>query len=154
MDKPLTIERLNVAIALEYCAVIQYNQYANVLTGPDRRLWRDFFKDMSEGALKHAREAGFRVVALGGTPTIEHTPVRQASDITEMLNHSLEHERALVDAYTAALASAEDSPSYRNYLEEMIDHEQQEVDEILMYLNKVQRAAGTKPAAQRAPKAG
>src|SRR5262249_45004917 len=95
-------------------------------------------------ALKHAREVGFRVAALGGTPTIEHTPIRQAAEITDMLNYALEHERALVDAYTQALAACDDNAAYRNFLEELIDHEQVEVDEILRSLKKGEGAAGAK----------
>ncbi len=146
MNKPELIEKLNHAIALELCAVIQYNQYSNVLMGPDRRLWRDLFKDMSKGALEHARKFGFRVVALGGTPTIEHAPVRQASRIDEMLNNALELERGLVQAYTEALAHASDNAAYRNLLEDIIDHEQEEVDELTIYLNKVEKVAAGKAA--------
>ncbi len=149
MNTPELISHLNRGITLEYCAVIQYNQYANVLMGPERRLWRDLFKDMSKGALEHAREVGFRVVALGSTPTIEHAPVKQASEITEMLDNALELERSLVQAYTDALAQCEDNPAYRNFLEELTQHEQDEVDEILMYLNKVEKAAAVKPGAKR-----
>ncbi|HVT89257.1 MAG TPA: ferritin-like domain-containing protein [Tepidisphaeraceae bacterium] len=154
MDKAQTIEHLNRGIALEYGAVIQYNQYSNVLTGADRRIWRDLFKDMSEGALKHAREVGFRVFSLGGIPTIEHTAIKQATDINEMLENSLEHERALVQAYTDALSHSEDNPAYRNFLEGMIEHEQEEVDEIRMYLKRIERAGATESKTKRMGKTG
>jgi bacterioferritin (cytochrome b1) len=150
MNKPGLIEKLNHAIALELCAVIQYNQYANVIMGADRRIWRGLFKDMSEGALEHARKFGFRVVALGGTPTIEHAPVKQATTATEMLQNALELERRLVQAYTEALSQCEDNPAYRNLLEDIIDHEQEEVDELTIYLNKVERAAQARPSGGQA----
>jgi bacterioferritin (cytochrome b1) len=148
MNKPALIERLNQAIALELGAVIQYNQYTNVLMGADRRIWRGLFKDMSEGALEHARKFGFRVVALGGRPTIQHSPVKEANNITEMLEIALEHEKALVQAYTEALAQCEDNAAYRNLLEDIIDHEQEEVDEITIFLNKVQKVSASKPGGQ------
>ncbi len=154
MDKAGTVDYLNRGIALEYGAVIQYNQYANVLMGPDRRIWRDFFGEMSEGALKHAREVGVRVVALGGTPTIEHTPVRQASEIAGMLENALEHERALVQAYSDALARCEDNAAYRNFLEGMIEHEQNEVDELTIFLDRVERGAAERPHGKRLGRAG
>jgi bacterioferritin (cytochrome b1) len=144
MNKPALIEKLNHAIALELCAVIQYNQYCNVLMGPDRRLWRDLFKDMSKGGLEHARKFGARVVALGGTPTIEHTAVKQASQINEMLHN----------AYTEALEECSDHPAYRTLLEDIIEHEQEEVDELLIYLNKVEKAAAKKPDTARHSKTG
>ena len=114
MNKPALIEKLNRAIALELCAVIQYNQYSNVLMGADRRTWRDLFKDMSDGGLKDAREFGFHVVALGGTPTIEHAPVKQADNIQDMLNNALELAKQMgatrteeKNALTADLANME-----------------------------------------------
>lgn len=149
MNKPELIDRLNRAVALELCAVIQYNQYSNVLMGPDRRVWHELFEEMSDGALKHARQFGFRVVALGGTPTIEHAPVKQASAINEMLNNALELERSLVHAYSEALSHCPDSPAYRNILEEIIAHEQKEVEELEVFLNRVEKAAAAKPAASR-----
>jgi bacterioferritin len=152
MNKPELINKLNAAIAFEYCAVIQYNQYANVLTGADRRIWRGLFKDMSDGALEHARKFGFRVVALGGRPTIEHAAVKQASNITEMLNNAIELEKSLVQAYTEALAQCEDNAAYRTLLEDIIEHEQEEVDELTIFANKVQAVQA--PAAQRGQQAG
>ena len=104
----------------------------------------------SEGALEHARKFGFRVVALGGTPTIEHAPVKQATTATEMLQNALELERRLVQAYTEALGQCEDNPAYRNLIEDIIDHEQEEVDELTIYLNKVERAAAARPSGGQA----
>jgi bacterioferritin (cytochrome b1) len=143
MNKPALIQKLNQAIALELCAVIQYNQYANVLMGPDRRLWHEMFEGMSEGGLKDARKFGFHVVALGGTPTIEHAAVKQADNITDMLANAIELETALVQAYTEALEVGHDHTAYRNMLEEQIQHEHDEVEELKVYANKVERAAAS-----------
>ena len=154
MNKPALIERLNHAIALELCAVIQYNQYCNVLMGADRRVWRGLFKDMSDGALEHARKFGFRVVALGGMPTIEHATVKQATNITEMLTNALELERALVIAYTEALAHCENNAAYRSLLEDIIEHEQEEVDEISIFLNRVEKTEAAKSESKKMGKTG
>jgi bacterioferritin (cytochrome b1) len=143
MNKPALIQKLNQAIALELCAVVQYNQYANVLTGPDRRLWHELFEEMSDGGLKDARKFGFHVVALGGTPTIEHAAVKQADGITEMLANAIELESALVQAYTEALEVGHEHPAYRNMLEDQIQHEHDEVEELKVYANKVERATAS-----------
>jgi bacterioferritin len=154
MNKPALIEKLNRAIALELCAIIQYNQYANVLTGQDRRVWHELFEDMSEGGLKDARKFGFKVVALGGTPTVEPASVRQATNIHEMLQNALELEESLVRAYTEALSEAEDHHAYRNLLEDQIQHEHDEVEELRVYLNKVEKAAQKTPAQKQSRQAG
>ncbi|HOB74602.1 MAG TPA: ferritin-like domain-containing protein [Phycisphaerae bacterium] len=145
MDKAKVIEKLNQAIALELGAVLQYNQYAHVLLGPDRKLWYDFFKDNSDEALDHARTFASRVVALGGIPSAEPEPVKQAADIREMLSNSLEVERRAVALYTEALALCEDHPGYRNLLEDQIQKETEDVEELEKYLNQVSKVTAGRP---------
>ena len=148
MDKARLVQKLNQAISLELCALLTYNQYSLVLMGPDRRIWRDFFKDTSKGGYKDARTFGSRVVALGGIPTVEPAPVKQASNITDMLTNALEIERQLVQVYTEALEIARDNPAYRNLLEDQVLHEQTDVEEIEKYLNRVTKLAAATPAQQ------
>ena len=153
MDKPRLVEKLNQAIALELCALLQYNQYAQVLMGPDRRIWQKFFKETSDHGLEDARTFGARVVALGGVPTVEPAPVKQTADVREMLANALELERRLVEVYTEALELARDNPAYRNLLEEQVLHEQTDVEEIEKYLNRVEKVAAAAPG-RRAGRAG
>ena len=141
MDKARLIEKLNQAIALELGAVLQYNQYAQVLLGPERRVWHEFFEETSDEALEHARRFGKRVVALGGVPSAEPEPVKQTNDLREMLANSLEVERRAVQIYTEALALCEDNAAYRNLLEDQISEETEDVEELEKYLNQVQKVA-------------
>lgn len=153
MDKPKLIQKLNQAIALELGALLQYNQYAQVILGPERRVWHEFFEETATEAFSHARLFGKRVVALGGVPTVEPEPVRQTNDLTEMLTNSLDVERRAVQIYTEALALCEDNPAYRNLLEEQISTETEDVEELEKYLNQVRKSAsGAEP--KRAGKTG
>lgn len=137
MDKPRLIDKLNQAIALELGAVLQYHQYSQVLFGPDRRIWRDFFKHNSEEAMEHARTFASRVVSLGGTPTVEPEPVKQTDNLQEMLTNSLDVERRAVAVYTEALSFCEDHAGYRNLLEDQIQTETEDVEELEKYLNQI-----------------
>jgi bacterioferritin len=144
MDKAKLIQKLNQAIAVELRGVLQYNQYAQVLLGPNRRVWHEFFEETSDEAMKHARLFGKRVVALGGVPTVEPEPVKQTDDLTAMLTNSLELERRAVQLYTEALALCEDNAAYRNLLEEQVATETEDVEELEKYLNQVtKQAAGS-----------
>ena len=140
MDKLRLIGKLNEAISLELGALIQYNHYAQVITGQERRIWHEFFEETSEEAYKHAKKFASRVVALGGTPAVEPAPTKQTVDLQEMLSNSLEVERRAVKVYTEALGLCDDNPAYRNILEEQISDEQTDVEELEKYLNQVQRA--------------
>ena len=148
MDKAKLVQKLNQAISLELCALLTYNQYAQVLMGADRRIWRDFFRETSKGGYKDARTFGSRVVALGGIPSVEPAPVKQASNITDMLTNALDLERQLVQVYTEALEIARDNPAYRNLLEDQVLHEQTDVEEIEKYLNRVTKVAAASPLQQ------
>lgn len=116
MDKVRLIEKLNEAISLELGAVLQYNQYSQVITGQERRIWEEFFAETAEEAFKHARKFGKRVVALGGTPAVEPMPVKQTTDLHEMLTNSLEVERRAVKTYTEALSFCDDNAAYPIFL--------------------------------------
>lgn len=148
MDKARLIDKLNEAISLELGALIQYHHYSQVITGPERRLWHEFFEDTSEEAFKHAKKFATRVVALGGTPATEPIPTKQTTDLQEMLANSLEVERNAVRIYTEALSCCEDTPAYRNLLEEQIFDEQSDVEELEKYLNQIQTVATAAPRRQ------
>ena len=62
------IESLNRALGLELAGVIQYMQHSFLVTGPEREVFNEFFRDMSGEARDHAEMLGDKIVALGGVP--------------------------------------------------------------------------------------
>ena len=101
-DNSELISILNEALSLEYTASIQYNQHSMLLTGRDRRLFEDLFKDHSRESLNHAKIWGDRIVYLGGVPKAEVGTIRQSTDLTEMLEMDLEIEKKAVEVYSRA----------------------------------------------------
>lgn len=140
MDRARAIDKLNEAISLELGGLLQYNQYAQVLLGQDRKVWQDFFLAQSDEGLAHARKFAQRVTALGGEPSAEPEPVRPTHDLHEMLVNSLEHERRAVEVYTQALEACQDDPAYRNLLEEQIYLETEDCEELEKYLGELAHA--------------
>jgi bacterioferritin (cytochrome b1) len=121
---------LNEVLAMEYGAVIQYAQHHFLVRGHDRILFGNFFDANSKEAHLHALNLGNKIMALGGTPTIEHTPVQQASQLHEMLLQDLAMERRALAAYTKAWELAEGHQSLRFWLEDIIRLEQLHVEEL------------------------
>jgi len=150
MDKPRLIEKLNEAISLELCGVLQYNQYAQVLLGADRRIWQKLFTKSSDESLDHARLFAERVVALGGHPTCEPAAVKQTTDIQEMLANAIAHEKRAVAVYTEALKAAEGNVAYCNLLEDQIDEETRDTEEFQLYLGQVEKTAAGRQSASKA----
>jgi bacterioferritin len=124
------INRLNRALSLEYAATIQYLQQQCLVTGQERQQFAPFFAASSGESHLHAQNLGNKIVALGGSPTIEPAKVREGKNLAEMLRYDLELERAALDAYVKAWKSAHGNPPLVFWLEEIISAEQLHVDEL------------------------
>jgi bacterioferritin len=75
MARAQLIENLNRALSLELAAVVQYMQHSFLVTGVEREIYREFFRDQSEEAQKYAQTFGDKIVALGGVPTVEPSTI-------------------------------------------------------------------------------
>ena len=138
------INNLNRALGLELAGVIQYLQHSFLVTGPEREVYRSFFRDQSEEARDHAETLGDKIVALGGVPTVEPGMIRQSTELREMLQQDLELEREALQAYIDAWQSCADAElATRFLLEERIAEEQRHVEE-LEKLTSERRASVTK----------
>ena len=147
------IRVLNEAVSLEYTAVVQYNQSSMLLTGRDRALFEDFFKENAREALDHAKRWGDRIVYLGGVPKAELGSIRQSTSLTELLQIGLETEQKAVDLYTKAHSVCKHEPT-KYMLEEHIADEDRDVEEFKKYLGKVKIAEGSGAGDSRAANAG
>ena len=131
------IENLNRALGLELAGVIQYMQHSFLVTGPEREVFCDFFRDQSKEARKHAETLGDKIVALGGVPTVEPGEIRQSTNLSEMLRQDLELERAAMEAYMASWRACGDAELATKFLlEERIASEQRHIEEFEKLTNE------------------
>ena len=131
------IDNLNRALSLELAGVIQYLQHSFLVTGPEREVFRKFFRDMSEESQDHAALLGDKIVALGGVPTVEPGDIMQATELAEMLRQDLGLERSAMEAYVAAWKSCTDAElGTRFLLEERISQEQRHIEEFEKLTNE------------------
>ncbi|MFB6345397.1 MAG: bacterioferritin [bacterium] len=136
------IDVLNEAVSLEYTGAVQYSQHSMLVTGKDKAIFEDFFEEGAEEGMEHAKLWGEKIVWLGGAPSAEVGTVRQSTDVEEMLEYDLEHEKKAVDVYSRALEVCEHEPT-QYLLEDHIIDEQEDVEEVQKYLGKVDIADGT-----------
>lgn len=144
MDRQPIIDALNKAVSLEYAAAIQYLQHSVLVQGVYREVHSNFFKNMSQGSFSQAREVGSYIVGLGGVPTVEPAPIRQSTDLNEMLQQDLELEQAALQAYKDALSIASDDVPIRVMLELMVQDEYLHVIELEKMLSKKAIQVSTK----------
>lgn len=106
-DTTALIDGLNVDLANEYAAVIQYRTYASAVTGPFRQELRSFFGQEVADELGHAAMLSDKIVALGGSPALQAADVKMATDPREMLQNALASEEATIERYVQRRRQAE-----------------------------------------------
>jgi len=129
------VDLLNKALSVEYSAVIQYIQFAALIQGADRRIYKEIFEDSSKESREHAQIVSDLIVSIGGTPTIETARIRQTSDVKEMLQFSLATEKEALETYQKAHDGLEGESGLKYLLEERIIAEQEDVWEFEKLLN-------------------
>ncbi len=138
MDTQKVIAALNKAVTLEHAATLQYQQHALLVNGLWRKVFADFFEGQSKAALSHAHTFGQKIVSLGGVPSVEiGTTVHQSTDLEEMLQQDLALEKEAMRAYLEAHALAEGNVALCSMLENHIEGEQEDIEELEMYLGMV-----------------
>lgn len=106
-DLNALLDGLNEDLAAEYQAVIMYRTYASLVSGPYRQDLREFFEGEIPDELGHAAFLADKIVALGGTPTVDSKPVKVTKDNKEMLENALQGEIETIERYTKRAQQAE-----------------------------------------------
>ena len=101
------IDGLNEDLAAEYQAVVMYRTYASLVSGPSRQELRAFFEAEIPDELGHAAFLADKIVALGGTPTIQVPPIPMTDDNRQMLENALQAEIETIERYTRRIQEAE-----------------------------------------------
>src|SRR6516164_4185706 len=144
------IDKLNEILKWEYAGLVQYTQFSFLVQDIWREVFSKFFRANGEEALKHAHLVGDKIAALGGVPTVERGAVKQSSDLTEMLEFSLEVESLQVKLYTEALdLCGEKEVGLRVVLEDICTEEQEGVDHLEKLLKKRELAIAGKSTTSR-----
>jgi len=152
MDAAKTIDKLNDILCWEWTGLAQYAQAGFVVSGIWREVYSKMFLDSADECFGHAKLIGDKIVALGGVPSVERSPIRQSGNLEEMLQFSLEFEAGAVEHYKEALDIAEGDRALVVLLEDILLQEQEGVDELTKLLRE-QGAAGQQGGAS-ASKAG
>jgi bacterioferritin len=130
------IAELNVDLAREYAAIIQYRTYASAVTGPFRQELREFFAAEIADELTHAALLADKIVAMGGAPVTTAADVKFTDDPQQMLRNSLEDEELTVTRYVERRRQAEECGEYGLAvdLDDLIGDESKHRDELRLML--------------------
>ncbi|CDO02730.1 Bacterioferritin (cytochrome b1) [Oceanobacillus picturae] len=109
MEKELQqlIDGLNVDLANEYGAAIQYTYSASVVTGLYRSALKPFFEAEINDELGHALYLSEKIKSLGGTPTTKAAEIPQPTEVKELLKAALQSETDTIERYEERKKQAE-----------------------------------------------
>src|SRR5699024_1284585 len=102
MDKDLQqlIDDLNVDLANEYAAAIQYTYNASVVSGFERPALKPFFEAEITDELGHALYLAEKNKAVGETPSTKAAEVAQQKETTDLHQAALQAETDTFKRYT------------------------------------------------------
>jgi bacterioferritin len=101
------IEGLNVDLANEYGAAIQYSYSASVVSGLYRSALKPFFEEEITDELGHALYLSEKIKTLGGTPTTKSAEVPQPTEVKEILEAVHKSESDTIERYEIRKKQAE-----------------------------------------------
>jgi len=135
-DTQKLIDGLNVDLAHEYGAAIQYSYSAAVVSGLYRSALKPFFEKEITDELGHAMYLSEKIKALGGTPTTESAEVPQPTEVRDLLEAALKAEKETIVRYEERKKQAADLKLTELVveLEDMIadeTHHKEEIERLL-----------------------
>lgn len=130
------IDGLNEDLAHEYAAVIMYTYNASVVTGLYYQVLKPFFESEITDENGHALYLSEKIRTLGGTPTTTPAPVKQLTDVKDMLEEAKQAEQDTIKRYEERKNLAEELQLTELVvkLEDMIadeTHHMEEMDRLL-----------------------
>ena len=139
MDKEQVIAKLNQALENEYAGVVRYSHYSLMIFGFNRIPIVGWFRSQSAESLAHAEQIGEKITALGGHPSLKMGSLLETHKhaVGEILNESLEHERAQVTLLHEILTLVEGKDVHlEEFVRTMIADEQEHIYEIEKMLRR------------------
>lgn len=130
------IDKLNEILEWEVSGVPRYLHYSLMITGPNRIPIVAWFRDQAMEAFQHAAIIGEKITALGGHPSIKvkEPPETNKHGVLEILQESLEFEKAGFRMYREILPLCESDIALEELIRQFIREEQEHIDEVLKML--------------------
>lgn len=98
-DKVLCV--LNRILEAELAGVVRYTHYSFMIFGYNRMPIVEWLRAQATESLQHAQQAGELITDLGGHPSLGIGPLLETEkhDVYDILQESLEHEKAAIELY-------------------------------------------------------
>jgi bacterioferritin len=139
IDSQKVIASLNTILELELAGVVRYVHYSLMVFGHARIPIIGWMRNQAMEGMNHASMAGEHVTALGGHPSLKIGKLAESHkhDIMQILQESLDHERATLREYYNLLELVVDKSVWlEEYAREQIQLEEQHISEVEKMMRK------------------
>jgi len=133
MDDPKLIDALNRMLAQEHACAIRYATHAAIIAGPYSETVSARLNEIGTDELVHAEKLRDRILALGGTPTMEVSTadLKPASPLDTIPQVNIAEEQAAIRGYTEVLEGLSMSNVILfQTIQEIIRDEQEHLEEL------------------------
>ena len=131
MDVPAVLQKLDVALGLQYRSAIEQTVVAASLVGVEWQPLETLLWSFATEELADARRMAQKVVALGGEPSTTPASFDIAASPVESLRQLIEHECEALSAFHAVIPDTGQEPrseALEHRLEHLIMRKQEQVD--------------------------
>lgn len=138
-DRNSVVSLLNEALATELVCALRYRRHHFMATGLDAKPAAAEFLEHANEEMAHADTLAARIVQLGGEPDFSpeqlssrsHAEYVEGSTLNEMMRENLIAERIAIETYGQMIRFvANDDPTTRRMLEEILAKEEEHADEL------------------------
>lgn len=133
LDNAAVIQYLNRILELELAGVVRYTHYSFMVFGYGRIPIVSWLRGQAAESQMHAHEAGELITQLDGEPSLGIGPLLDSSahDMSVILEDSLKHEDASLDAYNDLLGLVQGkSVMLEEYATRLISEETRHAGEV------------------------
>jgi bacterioferritin (cytochrome b1) len=134
LDVEAAVSRLNDALELQYRSAHQYMLSSGSLFGFEFQALGDRLWEFAQAEMADARRLVEKIVALGGEPTTEVSPLRWTGDPADAVEWLIESEGDAVETLQAAIEPTGRegrSEALEHMLEHLIMRKQDQIDFLL-----------------------
>jgi bacterioferritin len=145
-DRKVVIKHLNEALSTEIICVLRYRRHYFMAAGINAQAVAAEFLQHANEEQVHADQIAQRIVQLGGEPDFSpdglssrsHAEYVPGEDLIDMIKEDLVAERIAIDSYREMVAYlANDDPTTRRMLEEILAMEEEHADDLSGLLEKL-----------------
>ena len=146
VNRETAIKILNEALATEIVCVLRYKRHYFMATGIHSEAVAAEFLQHANEEQGHADEIGARIVQLGGAPNLNpdgltsrsHAEYVEGETLIDMIKEDLIAERIAIDSYREMINYlANDDPTTRRMLEEILAMEEEHADDLVSLLGEL-----------------